>query len=277
MWGQNAVPARFASATEENCKIVGRSYHDVQHVLKAARNQPFCYETFIDQFIDYFVGRTYGSGSTGLKSGQTLVNLEEMDCVTLVENMLALALTARDMQEVSLGDSASFGRYIYYLNQLRYQDGDVGNKDRRYHYFTDGLQHMQSAGWAVDVANFNGQALQKDINFMSTHRRSYRGIKDWSLIEEREALISQGATYYYPLSKLAHYEQVAQTGDIVALVTAVEGLDVSHVGIIHVTDGVLKMSHASTTFEGVVLRQDLRVYLDHRTTITGLVVFRPVF
>ena len=65
--------------------------------------------------------------------------------------------------------------------------------------------------------------------------------------------------------------------NIVAFATNAKGLDVSHTGIITVVDGEVKLTHASSLYDRVVVEQDFKEYLSTRTTVTGLFVYRPVF
>ena len=89
--------------------------------------------------------------------------------------------------------------------------------------------------------------------------------------------MSQYSYTVFDKDKIHDYAQIAKNGDLVGLVTTVNGLDVSHCGVITIREGKVYMTHASSVRKQLVIAQDLVEYLSKRTTVSGIVVFRPVF
>ena len=269
------------NSTLETCYVVGQSRSKIISFLQNHnnKNQLFCYEDFFDQTITSFVGTRYGAGGAGCKAGFTLINVEQMDCVTFVENFLALAATVASVQKTDhyVSTDQQFERFVQYLNQIRYYGSNNCDWEDRYHYFTDALTHLENQNLLTNVARWNGEVFDKKIHYMSTNKRRYPGIRDWNRIQNIEKSLSNQVRYYYSVAEICRYEAVAQNGDIVALATDVPGLDVSHCGFIHTENGILQFTHASSLKHKIVLKEDLVDYLVGKNHITGIFVFRPTF
>ncbi len=69
---------------------------------------------------------------------------------------------------------------------------------------------------------------------------------------------------------------ILRDGDIIAFTTKTEGLDVSHVGIIIVDKGIVRLLHASSKAGKVTIDPlPLAEYLRKNRNITGGRVIRP--
>jgi len=65
-------------------------------------------------------------------------------------------------------------------------------------------------------------------------------------------------------------------GDIIATVTSIEGLDVTHTGLIYNTAGETKFLHASLKNKEVIVTSgELSSYLQGIKKCTGIIVARP--
>jgi hypothetical protein len=138
------------------------------------------------------------------------------------------------------------------------------------------MRQLMDAQLVEDIGAYTGVPFTKKIEYVSLNPGRFTGT-DFATMRTRECALTQSIRYYYPLDSLQLYDPVAMNGDIIGLTTNVNGLDVSHVAFVTVRKGRLKFTHASSTVRKVVIEQDLRDYLATRTTITGIVVFRPVF
>ena len=121
----------------------------------------------------------------------------------------------------------------------------------------------------------------KEISFMSTHPDSYRQLKDSShlveIIAQQEKNINSRQHFYIPEEKLAEVEDQLMDGDIVGITTNIEGLDISHMGILVRKAGRIHLLHASSTAEKVVLSDEtLEEYLLSSRSATGIMVARPL-
>ena len=87
------------------------------------------------------------------------------------------------------------------------------------------------------------------LNFMSKHPDSYpQLVGNPTLVKEIsqiELQVSAKQFYFIPKDKIADHENQIVDGEIVALVTRVPGMDVSHVGILYKMDGRVFLLHAS--------------------------------
>ncbi|MBK6282852.1 MAG: DUF1460 domain-containing protein [Draconibacterium sp.] len=125
-----------------------------------------------------------------------------------------------------------------------------------------------------------GTPYRKTINFMSTHPESYLQLKNHpeiqKIIAEREREISMRKTYFIPKEKIGEIESKLNDGDIVGITSRVDGLDISHVGILVRINGRIHLMHASTTAEKVVISDNsLEDYLLKSKSVTGIMVARP--
>jgi hypothetical protein len=200
-----------------------------------------------------FLGRPYAAHT--LEQGgpeRLIINLRELDCFTFVENVVVLK------RLVSTGKS-DFSAYAAILKRLRYRNGIIAGYASRLHYFSDWLFDAEEKGFVRNITpDIGGERLLKDISYMTQHPGSYPELKDKQSrlqIAEIEKRISSKPLYYLPGERLRSAEDQIQSGDLLALTTDIEGMDVSHVGI--------------------ALRISRRVHLLHASRIAGKVLVSP--
>lgn len=282
VWAALLLGAGTAAAPDPGttCHIVGESRTRVTRLLVQGQETPTaCYADFLRTALPAFVGVRFGGGGAGAPWNKTLVNTQEMDCVTFVEQVLAMAMAHRQAAETRTAESPDelFALFVHHLNHVRYYDGVVDGRQKRIILFTDAMRMLTQRGVLEDVGAYTGVPFTKRIHYMSSNPSRFAGITNWAEVRQTETQLSAHRRFYYPLDSLHRYEPLAADGDIVGLTTNVDGLDVSHVGFLTVRNGRVKFTHASFTKRQVVLEQDLREYLSTRTSITGIVVFRPVW
>ncbi|HDR52820.1 MAG TPA: DUF1460 domain-containing protein [Mariniphaga anaerophila] len=206
---------------------------------------------------------------------QLVVNLRGLDCTTLVENCLALAKT------IQSGDH-TFNQFTKELKNVRYRSGKIDGYPSRLHYTTDWIFDNQQKKLVRNLSKEIGATpYPKEINFMSTHPDSYRQLKDSShlveIIAQKEKDINSRQHFYIPEEKLAEVEDQLMDGDIVGITTSIEGLDISHMGILVRKAGRIHLLHASSSAEKVVLSDEtLEEYLLNSKSATGIMVARPL-
>ena len=218
-----------------------------------------------------YVAKTLEIGDT-----ETLVvNLQGLDCTTFVENVLAFSLMLKE-------DKSSFENFIETLETIRYKDGNLDGYASRLHYFSEWIANNAKKGLLQDVTGeIGGAEITKDINFMSEHRDLYPFLADDSNFEKikaSETYLNSRPICVLAQDQIAESEHLIQSGDIIALATSINGLDVTHTGIAtREADGRIHLLHASTgSMEVEVSEKPLAEYLKKVKGNTGIMVARPL-
>ncbi len=244
------------------------------YVFKDDKNTPV--SDLIVKVGTYFKETPYKAATLEINPDdeKLVINLREMDCTTYAENVLAISLTIKD-------GNPTFVKFVTELQNIRYRDGEIDGYYSRNHYFSDWIFENDPKGIVKSVSQeIAGTPYRKTINFMSTHPESYLQLKNHpeiqKIIAEREREISMRKTYYIPKEKIGEVEPKLNDGDIVGITSRVDGLDISHVGILVRKDGKIRLMHASTTAEKVVVSDNsLEEYLLKSKSVTGIMVARP--
>jgi hypothetical protein len=206
---------------------------------------------------------------------QLIVNLKELDCTTFVEYVLA-------MSNIAMDGEADFGRMAYELQQIRYRNGVVNGYPSRLHYFSDWLKSNERHGLLVLISDSLGNAsMDMGIDFMSAHPGFYpKLVKDPSLVEKIRLVEEDLADFdmaYITKDKIQENEKLIADGDVIAFVTTIEGLDVSHTGFAYFQEGRLHLLHASTRTNQVEISPvPLSQYIMNMGTVSGILVARPL-
>jgi hypothetical protein len=200
-----------------------------------------------------FVGTPYAPYTLEAPGEEGLViELEELDCVTFVENVLALARLVQMVPDELLvartwdGQRPLFARQ---LENIRYRGGVLEQYPSRLHYFSEWISDNDEMGLVRDVSReLGGIAEDEPIDFMTTHPDSYRQLgEDPAFLDELkavEARLNAEPRYYIPEDRIALVEDRIQDGDIIAATSTVAGLDIAHTGIALWKDGRLHLLHA---------------------------------
>lgn len=218
-----------------------------------------------------YVAKTLEIGET-----ETLVvNLQGLDCTTFVENVLAFSLMLKE-------DKTSFEDFIKTLKTIRYKDGNLDGYASRLHYFSEWIANNAEKGLLQDITGeIGGAEITKDINFMSEHRDLYPFLADdtnFEKIKASEKYLNSQPICVLAQDQIAENEHLIQSGDIIALATSINGLDVTHTGIAtREADGRIHLLHASTgSMEVEVSEKPLAEYLKKIKGNTGIMVARPL-
>lgn len=203
------------------------------------------------------------------------VNLDELDCTTFVETVMALAYTAGERRN-------SWRDYIYNLRRMRYRGGEVNGYPSRLHYISDWIVDNSHRGNFTEVTDRIPQArsVVKTLNFMSKHHNLYPALADSANLAGILAVEQGYRNHQYPFVRSISLtnKQVCQAlreGDIVALTTSNKNLDVSHLGIITFVDGKPHLLHASASLKKVaVTTVPLSEFLRKNPALTGIRVIR---
>lgn len=222
-----------------------------------------------------FLGKPYTAGTLeGQKEETLIVNLDEVDCTTLIDNVMSICIAAGE-------NRLSWHDFVYTLEKLRYRGGRVDGYGSRLHYVSDWVVDNVHRGNFDEVTNKCDLAVYevKSLNYMTTHRDSYTALADSSTFATMKAVEEGYRNHRFPVIKTRSAARAATTflkpGDIVAFTTSTKGLDVSHFGIIVDNGGKIGLLHASSKAGKVVIdKLPLADYMTKNRSITGLRVFR---
>jgi hypothetical protein len=223
-----------------------------------------------------FLGTPYVAKTLEVGKKESLViNLQGLDCTTYVENVMALGYV------LSLEDPR-LAAFAQALEAIRYKDGRLNGYPSRLHYFSEWIANNDRKGLLKDVTEeLGGNPITKDINFMSSHRDLYPFLADednYLQIKASERYLNNRPIYVLAKDKIEAKEHLIQSGDIIALATSIEGLDVTHTGFaIRLPSGRIHLLHASSSNEEVEISElPLADYLKDIRHNTGIMVARPL-
>ena len=221
-----------------------------------------------------FVGYPYAAFPLdGALRERLRLDLTGFNGMALVNQVLALAHSrgAQTRQEL-------LGRVAPHLRLLRYEAGQV-DFCQRHHYFSLWAKAAEAQGYGVQLTRFlpGAQQRQRALDYMSRHANSYGPMQDprqRQCIEELEKQLTV-QQWWVPFEEMAPALAALRQGDIVAVATEIDGLDVTDVGIVirdrHHRPGLI---HAVPA-DGVIANIDLARYAASLRQGLGLVVFRP--
>ena len=210
---------------------------------------------------------------------QLIVNLRELDCTTLTENVVALTLCAK-------AEIYTFAAFLESLETIRYfKNQTFEGYPARLHYFCSWMADNQESGIVEEVSGPNPPftAVQKlNVNFMTTHPASYAALKDNpSLIPDirrAEQLLTGQTAPYIPKAQLKNNKLLRETihdGDIIVIITNISGLDIQHIGLAAWHEDGLHLLNASSIHHKVVEEpMTLQQYLYRHKTMPGIRVLR---
>ena len=204
-----------------------------------------------------------------------VIDEKRLDCTTFVELTVAQWLS-KQSNDLTLE---------HQVQAMRYRDGEVNGYLSRLHYFTDWVAENTRRGiWSELTPETDHTIWQHDtltLSFMSQHPQSYPYLKanPWA-VDSMQTLEQKYAHYPYSYIdkrylNLPPSALPIKDGDIIALVTTIEGLDVTHLGFAVWKGNKLHLMHASTSHGKVVLdERTLYDYLEDRKSCPGVRVVR---
>ena len=231
-----------------------------------------------------FQGTPYAGHTLENDNGEErlVINFREFDCVTFIENILAMARLIKDDRYSGTIDPGKAKKlYEQILRNIRYRDGSIDGYPSRLHYFTDWVLSNADSGNVMDITeSLGGQRIDNPINFMSRNPGVYPRLSvpdNLMQIQRDEAAVSTAVRHVIPQEDIALIEHKIRDGDIVAMATPVEGLDVVHTGIAIWRDGQLHLLHAP--FAGRPVEVSHRTLFERTLSIrshSGITVARPL-
>ncbi len=249
-----------------------------------------------------FLGTPYVALTLEVEGDEHLVvNLLGVDCTTFVEYVTAMVLCSTGDQQGSAGgrndtagnqqgsagdqqgftdDLHGFNCFVWQLAELRYRGGIIDGYPSRLHYFTEWLKDNENKGYIDIVSDDAGnRRLDTSVGFMTANPGSYRQLEeDSSLVDVMagiEEMISAFDMRYISKDQIDDMAPLIRDGDIIAFVSDIEGLDVSHTGLALFVDERLHFLHASSRSQEVEITPvPLSEYLAGSRLIPGILVAR---
>lgn len=251
--------------------------HEIFHALVRAVPKPAGPPDAIGELVlavgMFFLGTPYAPGT--LEQGadeQLVINLRQLDCFTFLENTVALAGLIRTGRP-------TWPTFTAALQASRYRRDRIDGYASRLHYFSDWLDDHQSNGCLQDITPVLGGTLwQKKLNFMTAHRNQYPALADPDTYRRLQAVEQRcSARSRHHLLKVAvpACSRKIKNGDLIAITTAIAGLDVVHVGLaVHLPRG-LHLLHASQRAGRVIISPEtIYRYLRQSKSRLGIMVAR---
>lgn len=237
-------------------------------------------ESRIDSLASYFLGKPYVAATLESEDGveRLCINLREVDCLTLVENVLALDFLLDEQEKSRNTDRQCLQRFPQWIERLRYRDGRMDGYCSRLHYTSDWILENERKGLLQQqTARFSDMLFCPKPNFMSTHPQLYQALRLQPellpQIEANEQALQGVCFHYIPKEKVAACADRIPSGYVVAITTDSPGLDFAHLGFTCRVDGELHLLHASSTAKKVVVSpQTLSDYLLGIKHVTGIVL-----
>lgn len=227
-------------------------------------------------FAKSMIGIPYRGGTLDVNENESLVvRTDSVDCTTYVETILAMYLASK-------AEDDEYSDFKEALTRIRYRDGVIKGYSSRLHYFSDWVADNEKKGILYEVTSRSNHSQRHfSINYMTKHSGLYRRLKEDSLsVNEMLCVEEKWKNYdmsYIPkeLLKEHHNNIDICNGDILALTTNIDGLDVLHLGFAVWVDGNIHLLHASSLYGRVVLDpMSLYEYLKDRKKHTGIRVIR---
>lgn len=197
--------------------------------------------------LDFFLGKPYVANTLEGNTEQLVVNFHELDCFTYWETASALYIQSKNNTH-----KLDLDTYKMILASLRYQNSKAEGYASRNHYTSEWIINNTNKGFVTELTkSIGGKRLDKNINFMSENSDKYSALvgnpEGLQKIRSKEEQLKNTECYYIPKEDVNTLtNKQVHNGDLLALVTSIKGLDVTHVGFARWVNGTLHLQHASS-------------------------------
>jgi cell wall-associated NlpC family hydrolase len=226
-------------------------------------------------YANKFLGTPYVAHTLEGETEQLTINIDELDCTTFVETLYALTRT-------TLSNRTSWRDYANNLESVRYRNGVIGDYSSRLHYISEWIINNSSRDNLKDITpDFSKcKYIVKTIDFMSKHRDAYASLKDDEMFNKVKNNEIGFRSHRFPYIKKEDINAKStkatfKSGDFIAMVTNIKGLDVSHLGLVIKENNELYFINASMSGGKVQLEKyTFFEYLERVRSCIGVRVFR---
>ncbi len=232
-------------------------------------------DTVLEKTALFFLDTPYETATLEKNETEKLVvNLRALDCVTFVENVMALTKT------VLAGDTL-FQDFTANLQNIRYRNGIVNGYDSRLHYTSDwAFDNVSKENLQPLTENFGGILEKKTILFMSSNPNLYRQLENdkgmiFKIRKTENSINSRGGFYYIPQNRISKIENRIPHLAVIAFTTSVKGLDTSHIGFTFRHKNKLYFIHASSNKKKVIIdKRTVSEYCSIQKSCTGIILYK---
>ena len=225
---------------------IDRIIHEASTISDTGERISFLSDMFLG--LSYREATLHGNSET---EEVLTVDFSGVDCFTFIDYVEAMRR------------SDSFNGFLANLRTVRYRNGTVVH-EKRNHFFTDwaenGLPYVTDV--TEEIGGGKARSIVKTLNLRDNGTPILPGIKTLRRIINFIPAETVDSTV---LAKL-------RSGDYAGIYSPLQGLDVSHVGIIRKVEKTIILTHASSdSRHRKVIDQDLREYISGKP---GLLVLR---
>ena len=229
----------------------------------------------IAQYARWLLDKPYVAHTLEGEQEMLTINIDELDCTTSVETLYALARTTLDKRY-------SWRDYAHNLESIRYRGGEIKGYASRLHYISDWIIDNNHRGNLRETTHdMSGVKYNvKTINYMSKHRDLYPALADEDTFQAIRNVERGYTNHRFPFLKMewTNMKKLVkdlQEGDIIGIVTKIEGLDIQHMGVVVMVNDEPYLLDASSAGKKVQIeKENLMEYMRHSKNAIGVRVFR---
>lgn len=227
-------------------------------------------------YAEKLKGTPYVAHTLESDSEMLTINIDQLDCTTFVEALYALSRT-------TLNGRYSWRDFANNIESIRYRNGQMNGYASRLHYVSDWIVDNSHRGNVSEITSSIPDARYeiKTIDYMSAHRDLYPQLADSATYAELKSFEIAYRMHRFPYIRKNSVDskkvkEKLKSGDIIALVTKTDGLDVSHMAIIVEDEkGKFHMLHASSVDGEIIIeKDDLKETLRRNRNCIGIRVIR---
>lgn len=244
---------------------------DVLAAALAARDLPLAER--MKAVSDPMVGKPYAIDPLGEGAGidpDPLARYDAFDCLTLVEEVMALAYAGDPVHAAEI------------RKRIRYGDGPVEYAHRRHMMELQWIPGNVADGFLVDTTKSYGETVRQERDITVDSWSRWRRRKLFALTDE-QLPVGKMALDVLPLEAAIAAAESIEPGSLVLTVRAEMGVPLwtTHIGFVVPGEGEVRMRNASRRSAMRVLDERLGWYLKHlqsytRRPVSGIVVLEPV-
>lgn len=266
----NSCAAERISAEDQRILKKFWQYAEATHLSDLAVNER------IPLIAEFFIDTPYRSNTLEAKREELpVINLHEFDCVTFVENVLALAYLPEYHAQAA-------DKFVNNIIRLRYRNGEILDYTSRLHYSSDWLYEMERQHLLTDITAFTGGIVYPNqVNYMSKNFMRYPPLQKDSVLKEKmkiiETDINRRTYHFIPKQSIDQACDKIKNGDVLLITTNIKGLDTSHLGFAYKQGGKTYLLHASSKSKKVTLTEvPLQEYMEGISSQSGIMVARAI-